>query len=123
MNTKEIPRDDYVQPPTYNDTVILNKTLLSKIETHINNDLTQINSVYDERIKESEKYMKKSIHEIERDFALLKSDINKERDTEIEKYNTEAEKRISELITNLNNGDQTQIRADSFWDWIWKILN
>jgi hypothetical protein len=123
MSNNEMLYDDYVQPPSYKDFNNEDKvtnSLITKLEKHINNDLTQINSVYDIRIKNAELIKQKEYDEIERNFLLTKITINNERNLEISQYNIEAEKRIGGLISNLNKSDQKIIKR--IWDWF-NIIN
>jgi len=126
MSNNDMLYDDYVQPPSYtelkdkDENKITKNSLITKLEKHINNDLTQINSVYDTRIKNAELIKQKEYEEIERNFLLTKITINNERNLEISQYNIEAEKRIGGLISNLNKSDQKIIKR--IWDWF-NIIN
>lgn len=127
MKESDQDYEDYVQPPQYVEYVInkdnnkdLNtgkNELMIKLEKHINNDLVQINSVYDIRIKELGENKEKKIKELEKEYDKRKKLIDVDRKMDIEKYQKEAETKIGELIMNLNKPEDK--KSFNIFDWIY----
>ena len=113
--------EDYVQPPQYVDYVEENNKgkseLMLKLEKHINNDLVQINSVYDIRIKELETNKVKKMEDLEKMFGERSKLIEIDRKMDIDNYEKEAEKKIGELIMNLNKPEEK--KSFNIFEWIY----
>jgi hypothetical protein len=108
--------EDYVKPPSYVHNIVNNDDLLiSKLRTRIQQDLNQINGVYDLQISESEHNKNKIIKNIESEHLSSVEDINKQRKDDIFSYNEKAEQYIDNLISTMNGSNQQKIQ--SWWDY------
>ena len=110
--------DDYVKPPSYSESHadMSDNDLMSKLRTRIQQDLNQINGVYNEQISAADKHKQKLIQNIEVDHNREISNINSKRKKDIAEYNDRAEKNIDNLILNMNS--QPKIT----WKHIYKLL-
>lgn len=106
--------EDYVKPPSYTDSQGSDDPLISKLRTRIQQDLNQINGVYDSQIADTEERKKKEFLKLELEYKEKIAAINKQRSRDISTYNEKAEKNIDNLITTMHNSPQ-QI-ALSWWD-------
>lgn len=110
--------EDFVKPPSYEESDSqVNKTddpLITKLRTRIQQDLTQINGVYDCRINESEEKKKKMMVLIEQEHTDIVAMINKKREKDINTYNEKAERHIDNLISTMHNSPQTIVLC--WWD-------
>jgi predicted PilT family ATPase len=96
--------DDYVKPPPYIDTPLPdNDPLIYKLKLRIQQDLNQINGVYDYQISETSQKKSLKIKDIEQQYDKRISIINKQRENDIKEYNTQAEIHINNLIISINN--------------------
>ena len=93
--------DDYVQPPKYEDTQDFNNPLTTKLKLRIQQDLNQINGVYDSQIFEATDVKKKRFNTIELEYKDIVMSINNHRNHDISIYNENAEKHIDNLISNM----------------------
>lgn len=93
--------DDYVQPPKYEDTQDFNNPLTTKLKLRIQQDLNQINGVYDSQIFEATDVKKKRFNTIELEYKDVVMSINNHRNHDISIYNENAEKHIDNLISNM----------------------
>jgi hypothetical protein len=110
--------EGYVKPPSYEDsqeTLSSDNPLISKLHKRIYMDLQQINGVYNEQLEDLEKSKLKAIKAVENDYKRRIEGINRQRIYDIEKYNAQAEKRIDELISSINNPVQTK---KTFLEWL-----
>ena len=122
---KPEPPEDWIQLTKYKHNVSTNNVsvkLISKIENQINNDLTHINSVYENQIKDLEIQKIQMITNIEKEFEIKKSSINLERNKEITKYSLNTEKKLSNIISNLNSTDNTRIVGYSLYQIICSLI-
>ena len=90
--------DDYVQPPKYEDTQDFNNPLTTKLKLRIQQDLNQINGVYDSKIVEAIDVKKKRFNTIELEYKDIVMSINNHRNHDISIYNENAEKHIDNLV-------------------------
>jgi len=96
----------YIQPPSYDENIkedmeSESDTLIVRLKYRIQKDLLQINGVYKSEIEDSIKIMEKKIKELRDDNNIFTHNINLQRKKEIEKYNTQAENRIGNLISSI----------------------
>jgi hypothetical protein len=108
--------EEYVKPPSYvHNNVDKDDLLISKLRMRIQQDLNQINGVYDLQISESEHNKNKKIKNIESEHLSSVENINKQRKEDIFKYNEKAEQYIDNLISTMNDSNQQKIQ--SWWDY------
>ena len=104
--------DDYVQPPSYKDSEGSDDSLIKKLQLRIQQDLNQINGVYDSQIAEAEENKKKNVMKIESAYNDAVELINKQRKNDIFIYNEKAEKHIDNLISTIHNSQKS---VESWW--------
>lgn len=109
--------EDYVQPPSYIDSTGSEDPLISKLRLRIQKDLNQINGVYNNQIADSEKEKTLQLKQVESHYNKIIEDINKQRKHDIDQYNSQAEQRIDELISSINN---YSVQQES---WFKKLFN
>lgn len=110
--------EEYVQPPQYEvDEKDSDNPLIQKLKTRIQQDLNQINGVYDIQIEEASQQKVKAVEKLEKQFEQYVNDIDRQRKEEIEKYNQKAEQKINGLISNMNIPEK---RNKSWWDYLFK---
>ena len=115
--------DDYIKPPQYQYKDIQGSEedpLIKKLKLRIQQDLNQINGVYDSQISEAEEIKKKRFLKIESEYNDVISSINKQRKNDISIYNEKAEKHIDNLISNMNN---IPLKIMTWWERICRINN
>ena len=113
--------EDYVQPPSYTENQDTdNDQLISKIRLRIQQDLNQINGVYDCQISECKQNKCKKIKQIELHYDSIIENINKKRNEDLHKYNENAEKHIDNLISSMNNCKDD--KRQGWWEWIFQII-
>ena len=105
--------EDYVQPPTYRDSQGSDDPLIKKLRLRIQQDLNQINGVYDSQIEEAEEVKKKKVMKLEAEYNDSIGLINKQRNNDISIYNEKAEKHIDNLISTMHNCQQKPL--ESWW--------
>ena len=74
--------EDYIKPPQYQHKDIQGSEedpLIKKLKLRIQQDLNQINGVYDSQISEAEEIKKKRFLKIESEYNDIISSINKQR--------------------------------------------
>ena len=116
--------EEYVQPPSYVDAHVDVKCpgddqLITKLRLRIQQDLNQINGVYDNQISESEQIMRsheKKSEDAHQDRIVT---INNQRYNDIAAYNREAERQIDNLISSMHNSPQKIVQ--SWWSTIFGI--
>lgn len=107
--------EEYVQPPSYIDSNGSdNDPLITKLRLRIQQDLNQINGVYDNKITDAEQNKRKRILEIEKEYQDVTKTINKQRCNDICIYNENAERHIDNLISNIHNSPQQIVKG--WWD-------
>lgn len=107
--------EEYIQPPSYVESQKdKNNPLISKLQLRINQDLNQINGVYDSQIAETEKNRIESIKRIEEKHQQTIDMINKQRERDIADYHKQAESRIDNLISSMGNSPQKVTR--NWWE-------
>ena len=128
-NKKDIENydEEYVQPPSYNsfeEKDEFKNTLITKLQIRITGDLNQINGVFDNRVIESQKNMKKELDAIHKMYETDIDNVNRQRLQEINQYNLQAETRINSLISSL---EFTQInkteKVENYVDWFLSFFN
>lgn len=107
--------EEYVQPPSYTDIHLPDDPLIAKLRLRIQQDLNQINGVYDCQISECEQNKSKRMKEIELEHNSIVENINKQRREDINRYNEKAENHIDNLISSMNNS--THKKTQNWWDW------
>lgn len=105
--------EDYVKPPSYTDSQGSDDPLISKLRTRIQQDLNQINGVYDSQISDTEERKRKEFLQIELKYKDDIAMINKKREKDITMYNEKAEKHIENLINTMHNSPQKMVL--SWW--------
>ena len=112
--------EEYVQPPSYIDAQSPREDqLISKLRLRIQQDLNQINGVYDTQISESEQIMRLHIKKSEDAHQDRVNNINNQRSNDIATYNREAERQIDNLISSMHNSPQKIVH--SWWSTIFGI--
>lgn len=112
--------EDYVQPPSYTEKEISDDDpLISKIKFRIQQDLNQINGVYDSKILEHEQNKSKKIKQIDLEYRSMVENINKKRKEDIDKYNENAEYHINTLISSMNSNNK---KPQKWWEWVFNII-
>lgn len=107
--------EEYVQPPSYKDSAGSDDDpLIAKLRLRIQQDLNQINGVYDSRIKDAEERKRKRLLEAEAEFVDVTKLINKQRSEDISVYNEKAERHIDSLISTMNNSPQQMVMG--WWE-------
>jgi hypothetical protein len=107
LSKTEFPRDNYTPPPSYTSGSECidesdSKPLITRLKIRIEKDLHQINGLYDDMIKSEENVTASKISEIN-DVHFLKIDsINRQRLSDINDYNVNAESRIDDVISTLD---------------------
>jgi len=128
-NKKEIENEDeeYVQPPSYNnfeEKDEFKNTLITKLQIRISGDLNQINGVFDNRVIESQKNMKKELDAIRKMYETDIDNVNRQRLQEINQYNLQAETRINSLISSLEFTQITKTeKVENYVDWFLSFFN
>jgi len=108
---------EYVQPPSYVDVQYPEEDqLITKLRMRIQQDLNQINGVYDTQISESEQTMKSQVKKSEDAHQYRVATINNQRANDITAYNREAERQIDNLISTIHNSPQKIVQ--SWWSTI-----
>ena len=108
--------EEYVKPPSYiNDHQNKDDPLITKLRLRIQQDLNQINGVYDYQISESEQNKTKRLKCIEAEHLSIIENINKQRNEDISRYNEKAEQYIDTLISTMTNSNQKNIQ--SWWSY------
>lgn len=106
--------EEYVQPPSYVDVQCPEgDQLIAKLRLRIQQDLNQINGVYDIQISESEQTMRSHIKKLEDIHQDNVVHINNQRAKDIAAYNIEAERKIDNLISTMHNSPQKNVQ--SWW--------
>jgi len=117
----KIVYEDYVIPPSYVERQDSGDNqddyLISKLKGRIQQDLNQINGVYDTQITEAVEKKKKLVQKLEVEYVDIIDRINKNRTQDISKYNEKAEKHIDNLISTMHNSPQTVVVS-----WLGKIF-
>ena len=108
--------EDYVKPPSYTDSHGYDDPLISKLRTRIQQDLNQINGVYDSQISDAEERKRKEFLQIELKYKDDIAMINRKREKDVAMYNEKAEKNIDNLITIMHNSPQKMVL--SWWEHI-----
>ena len=107
--------EDYVKPPQYKDIQSFDEEpLIKKLKLRIQQDLNQINGVYDTQIVEADEIRKKRIIKIESEYNDVVVLINKQRKNDMSIYNEKAEKHIDNLISNMNDIPQKNVMT--WWE-------
>ena len=109
--------DDYIQPPTYKDSQGSDNPLIMKLRLRIQQDLNQINGVYDTRISEAEEIKKKQLQKLEEEYNNTITVINKQRMNDILLYNEKAENHIDNLISNMHNNNNNNSQKPMILLW------
>ena len=113
---------DYIQPPSYTESQRkIDTTLTDKLKARINQDLIQINGVYDSQITEAEQNKIKNIEVIENNHKKLIESINEQRKLDISRYHKKAEKHIDNLISSMGNSPQKI--TYSWWQQLFNLNN
>mgnify|MGYP000365385017 FL=1 len=92
--------DEYVQPPSYVENASYNDELISKLKLKIQQDLNQINGVYNSQISDAEEKKRNMIEKVELEYTNTVDAINKQRMSDISSYNSQAERNIENLMLN-----------------------
>lgn len=105
MKDSEI--DDYIKPPSYSYVDSVNNlkyekedSLIVKLKLKIGQDMHQINGVYDMQIEESKNAKNKLVSKLEADHIIVVTNINKQREKDLERYRKKAELCVDNLITS-----------------------
>lgn len=112
--------EEYVQPPSYNNSDCKNKdnNLISKLKFRIEKDLNHINGLFDSQVEESQKEMDTKIKEIRKMYTDNMNKINKNRQFEIGEYNSQAETSINSLeFSQINT-----IHTTTYLDWLLSFI-
>lgn len=96
--------DDCVQP---------DDLLITKLRLRIEQDLKQINGVYDVKIAEAEEINRKLCLKIQAEHNGVIELINKQRNNDISLYNEKAEKNIDNLISTMHSCQEKPV--ESWW--------
>jgi hypothetical protein len=99
--------EEYVKPPSYTYSKDHDDPLFSKLSTRIQQDLNQINGVYDNLIIVAEEKKKKIKEKLDMEYKDIISSIDKQRKKDIDTYNEKAEFHIDNLISTIYNSQQT----------------
>lgn len=110
--------EEYVKPPSYKDSQGSDNPLITKLRTRIQQDLNQINGVYDIRITEAEEEKTKKMIKLDLEYKEVIETINKQRANDINTYNEKAERHIDNLISTMHNSPQQMVL--SWWDKLFK---
>ena len=106
--------EDYVKPPPYTDSQGSSDPLITKLCMRIQQDLNQINGVYDSQISDAEERKKKEFLQLELKYKDDIAFINKQRAKDVSMYNQKAEKHIDNLISTMHNSPQKMVL--SWWE-------
>lgn len=106
--------EDYVQPPSYTDSHGSDNPLIGKLRLRIQQDLNQINGVYDTRITDAEEKKRKRMLEVDKEYQEVTKTINKQRVHDISVYNDKAERHIDNLISTMHNSPQQIVKG--WWE-------
>lgn len=110
--------EEYVKPPSYscinNEREHEVDPLIKKLRVRIQQDLNQINGVYDSQISECDKDKLKKQKQLDLEYTVKIEHINNQRKIEISFYNEKAEHHINNLISSMNNSVK---QITSWWDY------
>ena len=108
---------EYIKPPSYEESIKppSDNKLISKLQLRINQDLNQINGVYDSQISDVVSNMTKRIEEIKKESQKEIEEINFSRKKQIEMYNDNAEKHIDQLLVSIG---KSEVNKGGMISWI-----
>lgn len=107
--------NDYIKTPEHrDDKVYINDSLLHRLRDKIDKDLCQIEGVYNDRISDEEKECQIQIEKIKEYTRKKIEAINHERERDIAKYNSEAEKKIENILESITDNKD----KNNFWSYL-----